>query len=202
MKRTRLTPLCVLFGVVALLAFAPSAPAASGGACQLKGTASFGSGLSTTAKPFDYSFNGAFPTASPTWRARPPAAPCRPARSTRIRPPASSTRCRGRRGTAAVRAAHTNGTAVAFWADGTTHDRDLQHDRRGGRRHAARHRRRHHVPAPGEPADAPLALIDHPLQRQHGQRRARVRGQPAGLRFADRRARGRHRGRISLGSQN
>jgi hypothetical protein len=58
MKRSRLTPLCVVIGVASLLAFAPSAPAATGGGCQLKGTASFGTGLGTTSAPFDYSFHG------------------------------------------------------------------------------------------------------------------------------------------------
>jgi hypothetical protein len=44
--------------VLAALAFAPAAPAASGGQCQLKGTASFTPGLSTTSQPFTYSFSG------------------------------------------------------------------------------------------------------------------------------------------------
>jgi hypothetical protein len=36
----------------------PAAPAASGGECQLKGTASFSPGLTTTSQPFTYSFSG------------------------------------------------------------------------------------------------------------------------------------------------
>jgi hypothetical protein len=53
--------LALLGAVVALLcafAFASSASAASGGGCQLKGTASFSPGLSTTSQPFTYSFTG------------------------------------------------------------------------------------------------------------------------------------------------
>ena len=48
----------VVVAVLAALTFAPAAPAASGGGCQLKGTASFSPGLSTTSQPFTYSFSG------------------------------------------------------------------------------------------------------------------------------------------------
>ena len=49
-----------LLGVlVAALASVSPAMAASGGGCQLEGTASFSPGLTTTAAPFNYSFNGA-----------------------------------------------------------------------------------------------------------------------------------------------
>jgi hypothetical protein len=44
--------------VLCALSFAPSASAAGGGECQLKGTASFSPGLNTTAQPFTYSFTG------------------------------------------------------------------------------------------------------------------------------------------------
>jgi hypothetical protein len=119
MKRTRLTPLCVLFGVVALLAFAPSAPAASGGACQLKGTASFGSGLNTTAKPFDYSFNGALSNCQSSV-AGSPASGTVAAGEVYTDPPTGKQYQMPRAlGNGSCGSSQTNGTAVAFWADGT-----------------------------------------------------------------------------------
>jgi hypothetical protein len=45
-------------GVLCALSFASGASAASGGGCQLKGTAAFAPGLGTTAQPFTYSFGG------------------------------------------------------------------------------------------------------------------------------------------------
>jgi hypothetical protein len=51
----------LLAAVVAALcavSFASSASAASGGVCQLKGTAAFTPGLNTTSQPFTYSFSG------------------------------------------------------------------------------------------------------------------------------------------------
>jgi hypothetical protein len=119
MKRMRPTPLCVLFGVVALLAFAPSAPAASGGACQLKGTASFGSGLNTTAKPFDYSFNGALSNCQSSVAGSPASGTVSagevytdPATGKQYQMPRAQ-------GDGSCASSQTNGTAVAFWADGT-----------------------------------------------------------------------------------
>jgi hypothetical protein len=53
--------LALLAAVVAALCaftFAQGASAASGGGCQLKGTASFTPGLNTTSQPFTYSFSG------------------------------------------------------------------------------------------------------------------------------------------------
>lgn len=57
-SRGGLGALFVVGLVMAALTFAPTAPAASGGGCQLKGAASFSPGLSTTAQPFTYSFSG------------------------------------------------------------------------------------------------------------------------------------------------
>jgi hypothetical protein len=109
----------VLASVIAMLAFAPSASAASGGGCQLKGTASFGSGLNTTAKPFDYSFNGVLSNCQ----------------SSEAGSPASGTVSAGEvytdpgsgkqyqlpkaQGEGSCASSTTGGTAVAFWADGT-----------------------------------------------------------------------------------
>jgi hypothetical protein len=50
--------LVVGLALAAVLATAPGASAASGGGCQLKGTASFSPGLGTTPQPFTYSFSG------------------------------------------------------------------------------------------------------------------------------------------------
>jgi len=57
-SRGGLGVLLVVGLALAALAFAPGASAASGGGCQLKGTASFSPGLNTTAQPFTYSFTG------------------------------------------------------------------------------------------------------------------------------------------------
>src|SRR5215213_5938261 len=56
-SRRSLALLAAAVAVLCALSFASSASAASGG-CQLKGTASFTPGLSTTSQPFTYSFGG------------------------------------------------------------------------------------------------------------------------------------------------
>jgi hypothetical protein len=119
MKRSRLTPLCVAIGVLSLLAFAPSAPAASGGGCQLKGTASFGTGLGTTAAPFDYSFHGDLtncqsnvadaPTSGTVSAGEIYTDPATGKQYTMPRP----------QGEGSCASSNTNGNAVAIWADGT-----------------------------------------------------------------------------------
>jgi hypothetical protein len=48
----------VLAAVAALLAFAPTASAASGGGCQLQGTANISPGLNANAQAFTYNFGG------------------------------------------------------------------------------------------------------------------------------------------------
>ena len=50
--------LSVVVAVLCASVFASSASAASAGGCQLKGTAAFSPGLSTTSQPFTYSFGG------------------------------------------------------------------------------------------------------------------------------------------------
>jgi hypothetical protein len=119
MKRTRPTPLCVLFAVVALLAFVPSAPAASSGACQLKGTASFGAGLGTEAKPFDYSFHGDL-TSCQSNVAGAPTSGTVAAGEVYTDPGTGKQYSMPRaEGNGSCASSQTNGTAVAFWADGT-----------------------------------------------------------------------------------
>ena len=119
MKHPRLMPLCLLAATFALLAFAPSALAASGGACQLQGTASFGSGLNTTAKPFDYSFGGDLSNCQSSVAGSPTSGTVAagevytdPATGSRYQMPRSQ-------GNGSCASSTTSGTAVAFWADGT-----------------------------------------------------------------------------------
>jgi hypothetical protein len=119
MKHARLTPLSLLACAIALLAFVPAAPAASGGACQLQGTASFGSGLNTTAKPFDYSFNGALSNCQSSVAGSPTSGTVAagevytdPGTGKQYQMPRSQ-------GNGSCASSTTSGTAVAFWADGT-----------------------------------------------------------------------------------
>jgi hypothetical protein len=112
-------PLCVLCSVAALLALAPAAPAASGGACQLQGTASFGTGLGTAAQPFDYSFNGALSNCQSNVPGAPTAGTVSageiytdPGTGKQYQLPLSQ-------GNGSCASSTTSGTAVAFWADGT-----------------------------------------------------------------------------------
>src|SRR6476620_6419374 len=55
---SRKSMLAGLAAVVALLAFAPTASAASGGGCQLQGTANISPGLNANAQAFTYNFGG------------------------------------------------------------------------------------------------------------------------------------------------
>jgi hypothetical protein len=57
-SRSSLALLAAVVAVLCAFTFAQGASAASGGGCQLKGTASFTPGLSTTSQPFTYSFSG------------------------------------------------------------------------------------------------------------------------------------------------
>lgn len=57
-SRRTVALLAAVVASLCALSFASGAPAASGGGCQLKGTASFTPGLNTTSQPFTYSFTG------------------------------------------------------------------------------------------------------------------------------------------------
>ena len=57
-SRRKLALLAAVVAALCAFTFAQGASAASGGGCQLKGTASFTPGLSTTSQPFTYSFSG------------------------------------------------------------------------------------------------------------------------------------------------
>jgi hypothetical protein len=110
--------LCLLAGIAAL-ALAPAAPAASGGGCQLDGTASFASGLSTTAKPFDYSFNGVLSNCQSTIAGSPTSGTVSagevytdPASGKQYQLPKAQ-------GNGSCASSTTSGIAVASWPDGT-----------------------------------------------------------------------------------
>jgi hypothetical protein len=100
------------------LSFASSASAASGG-CQLKGTASFTPGLSTTSQPFTYSFGGDL-TGCQSTEAGAPATGVVQAGGTYTDPatgnayvlPAST-------GTGGCASSTTEGLALITWADGS-----------------------------------------------------------------------------------
>ena len=119
--RSRRT-LALLAAVVAVLcAFtsAQGASAASGGGCQLKGTASFSPGLSTTSQPFNYSFSGDLTSCQST-EAGSPATGFVQAGGTYTDPASgnayvlpSST------GTGGCASSSTEGLALITWADGT-----------------------------------------------------------------------------------
>jgi hypothetical protein len=119
MKRTRLMPLCVLVGAVALLASAPSAPAASGGACQLQGTASFGSGLNTTAKPFEYSFNGNLTNCNSNVPGAPTSGTVSAGEVYTDSATGNQYRFPLSQGNGSCGSSTTSGTALATWSDGT-----------------------------------------------------------------------------------
>ena len=91
-SRRTLALLAAVVAALGALSFASSASAASGG-CQLKGTASFTPGLSTTSQPFTYSFGGDLTGCQSTEAGAPATGGC-----------ASST---------------TEGLALITWADGT-----------------------------------------------------------------------------------
>jgi hypothetical protein len=120
MRRRR--SLALLAAVVAALCaftFAQGASAASGGGCQLKGTASFTPGLSTTSQPFTYSFSGDLTSCQST-EAGSPATGFVQAGGTYTDPASgnayilpSST------GTGGCASSTTEGLGLITWADGT-----------------------------------------------------------------------------------
>ena len=106
-------------GVLCALSFASGASAASGGGCQLKGTAAFAPGLGTTAQPFTYSFGGDL-TGCQSTEAGSPATGRVQAGGTYtdsatgkgyVLPNAS--------GTGSCASSTTSGLALITWADGT-----------------------------------------------------------------------------------
>ena len=117
-SRRTLALLAAVVAVLCAFTFAQSASAASGG-CQLKGTASFAPGLSTTSQPFNYSFSGDLTNCQST-EAGSPATGFVQAGGTYTDPASgkaytlpSST------GTGGCASSTTQGLALITWGDGT-----------------------------------------------------------------------------------
>ena len=109
---------CLACGIAVLPV--ASAHAASGGGCQLQGTANFSPGLSNTAQPFTYSFSGDLSSC----QSQPSGAPATgtvsagrvetdPATGEQFQEPVPS-------GNGSCATSTTAGTAIVSWADGTT----------------------------------------------------------------------------------
>ncbi len=118
-SRRTLALLAVVAAVLGAFTFAQGASAASAGGCQLKGTASFSPGLSTTSQPFSYSFGGDL-TGCKSSDATAPATGFVQAGGTYTDPATgdayvmpSST------GTGGCASSTTQGLALITWADGT-----------------------------------------------------------------------------------
>ena len=118
-SRRTLALLAAVVAVLCAFTFAQGASAASGGGCQLKGTASFTPGLSTTSQPFTYSFSGDLTSCQST-EAGSPATGFVQAGGTYTDPASgkaytlpSST------GTGGCSSSTTQGLALITWADGT-----------------------------------------------------------------------------------
>jgi hypothetical protein len=105
--------------VAAILATAPAASAASGGECQLKGTASFTPGLNTTSQPFAYSFTGDLTGCNST-EAGSPAAGRVQAGGTYVDPATGKSYVMpNSTGTGSCGSSTTEGLSLITWADGT-----------------------------------------------------------------------------------
>jgi hypothetical protein len=118
-SRRSLALLAAVVAVLCAFTFAQGASAASGGGCQLKGTASFTPGLSTTSQPFTYSFSGDLTSCQST-EAGSPATGFVQAGGTYTDPASgnayilpSST------GTGGCASSTTEGLGLITWADGT-----------------------------------------------------------------------------------
>jgi hypothetical protein len=117
-SRRTVAALAAVVALLCVLSFAPGASAATGG-CQLKGTAAFTPGLSTTSQPFTYSFGGDL-TGCQSTEAGAPATGRVQAGGTYTDPatgngyvlPAST-------GTGGCASSTTEGLALITWADGT-----------------------------------------------------------------------------------
>ena len=106
-------------GVLCALSFASGASAASGGGCQLKGTAAFAPGLGTTAQPFTYSFGGDL-TGCQSTEAGSPATGRVQAGGTYTDPASGKGYVLpNASGTGSCASSTTSGLALITWADGT-----------------------------------------------------------------------------------
>jgi hypothetical protein len=101
------------------LTFASGASAASGGGCQLKGTAAFTPGLSTTSQPFTYSFGGDL-TGCKSTDATAPATGVVQAGGTYTDPATGKGYLMpNASGTGSCSSSTTSGLALITWGDGT-----------------------------------------------------------------------------------
>jgi hypothetical protein len=101
-------------------AFASSAPAASGGGCQLQGTASFSPGLNSNSQAFNYSFAGGLTGCKSSDSSGPATGNVEagkiqtdPATGEQFQEPVPT-------GTGSCGSSTTNGIAIVTWGDGTT----------------------------------------------------------------------------------
>jgi hypothetical protein len=106
-------------GVVAALTFAPGVPAATGGECQLKGTASFSPGLTTTSQPFTYSFSGDLSGCRSTEAGRPASGRVQAGGTYTDPATGKSYVMRGSTGTGSCGSSTTQGLSLITWADAT-----------------------------------------------------------------------------------
>jgi hypothetical protein len=111
--------LAAVVAVLCAFTFAQGASAASGGGCQLKGTASFTPGLSTTSQPFTYGFSGDLTNCQST-EAGAPATGFVQAGGTYTDPASGKGYVLPRStGTGGCASSTTQGLAVITWGDGT-----------------------------------------------------------------------------------
>ena len=103
--------------LAALFAFAPSASAATGGGCQLQGTASFTPGLNSNAQNFSYSFHGDLSSCQSSQAGQPASGTVSAGEAVTIggqqfQEPVPS-------GNGSCGSSTTSGIAIVTWADGT-----------------------------------------------------------------------------------
>ena len=118
-SRRKVALVAAVVAALCALTFASGASAASGGGCQLKGTAAFSPGLGTTSQPFTYSFGGDL-TGCQSTEAGAPATGTVQAGGTYTDPatgrayvlPSSS-------GSGGCSSSTTQGLALILWGDGT-----------------------------------------------------------------------------------
>jgi hypothetical protein len=118
-SRRTVALLAAVVAALCALSFASGASAASGGGCQLKGTASFTPGLNTTSQPFTYSFGGDL-TGCQSTEAGSPATGRVQAGGTYTDPASGNAYVLPEStGTGGCASSTTEGLALITWADGT-----------------------------------------------------------------------------------
>jgi len=119
---SRLCRAALSLGALVLLsaAFAAPASAASGGGCQLQGTANFNPGLSSSSQPFNYNFGGNLTGCKSSVAGAPTTGTVEagrvvtdPATGEQFQEPTAT-------GTGSCGSSTTNGIGIVNWGDGTT----------------------------------------------------------------------------------